>query len=61
MELNLEAMLQESGQRFAELGNRCMMLAGQLKSMELKAKALEEENAKLKEGKTGNVVELKDR
>ena len=51
MELNLDAMLQESANNIATLNNRCMALAGQLGAAQAKIKALEEELSKLKEAK----------
>ena len=51
MELNLDAMLQESANNIATLNNRCMALAGQLGAAQAKIKNLEEELAKTKESK----------
>ena len=51
MELNLDAMLQESANNIATLNGRCMALAGQLGAAQAKIKSLEEEVAKLKEPK----------
>ena len=51
MELNLDAMLQESANNIATLNGRCMALAGQLGAAQSKIKTLEEELNKLKEVK----------
>lgn len=50
VELNLDAMLQESANNIATLNGRCMALAGQLGAAQDKIKKLEEE-LKLKEAK----------
>ena len=51
MELNLDAMLQESANNIATLNSRCMALAGQLGAAQARIKNLEEELNKLKEVK----------
>ena len=43
VELNLDAMMQESANNIATLNGRCMALAGQLGAAQAKIKKLEEE------------------